>query len=139
MVVDLVDGGERGQIDHYPGRHLRLPQSAVTLSAGGDLDAVPAGEADHANDVGDRARLQHGPGPAMDRVAEVVGGGGQAGVVEEELAVEVRKTLRRSGAATGELRRRDPALQGNVEAGDGGHGQRARRKFRRETGVGFLA
>ena len=120
-----MNGREGGQVDHHPGRHLGLAQSAVPLAAGGDLDAVPAGEVDQADDVVDRARLQHGRGPAVDGVAEVFGGGAQGGVVGEELAVETGEAVRRLRAPGGEIRRRRPALQVDVEAGDRHRRQRA--------------
>jgi hypothetical protein len=114
-----VDGGQAGHVDDHPGRHLRLPQRAVPLAAGRHLDVVLAGEVDEAGDVRDRARPQHGPGPAVDGVAVVVGGGGQRRVVGEELAVEVREPLCQIRTAARQLGRRGPAPQLRVEAEDG--------------------
>jgi hypothetical protein len=123
--VDLAHGREDGHVDHHPGRHLGLAEGAVPLAAGGDLDVVAAGEVDQTGDVLDRARLQHGSWPAVDGMAEIVGGGGQAGIVDEELTVEMGESIRRPRTAGRQLRRRGPAPQLGIETGDGHRRQRA--------------
>ena len=64
----------------------------------------------------------------MDEVAVVVRGGGQGSLVGEELTVEGGESLRRLRSAGGELRRRDPAPEVDVETGDGDCRQRSAQK-----------
>ena len=95
----------------------------MPLAARRHLDVVPAGEVDEADDVLDRARPQHGPGPAMDGVAKVVGRCGKRRVVREDLAVEVGEPVRQLYPAAGQLRGRSPTPQLGIETEHGNRRQ----------------
>ena len=89
---DRVEGR---QVEGDAGGVLRLAERRVAGAPSDDADVVAPGEAQHAGDVVDRARPQHGHRPLEHELAVVLPGGIEAGVVEDHLPVERWEALER--------------------------------------------